>query len=116
METLVSPSECHKKIVISHIIQESQTTISLEIDARVHNRIIGGRGAAIRKIMEEFKVDVRFPRSGDENKNLVEITGDEDACRDCEDELLNLEEEYVSLIPPPDPTLIWRLHYYHVDL
>jgi len=75
---------------------ESQTTISLEIDARVHNRIIGGRGAAIRKIMEEFKVDVRFPRSGDENKNLVEITGDEDACRDCEDELLNLEEEYLQ--------------------
>lgn len=68
----------------------------MEIDSRCHNRIIGGRGAAIRKIMEEFKVDVRFPRSSDENKNLVEITGGEDACYDCQDELLNLEEEYVS--------------------
>ena len=74
------------------------TTISVEIDSRVHNRIIGGRGAAIRKMMEEFKVDVRFPRSGDENKNLVEITGNEDDCYDCQDELLNLEEEYVSYL------------------
>lgn len=47
--------------------------------------------------MEQFKVDVRFPRASDENKNLVEITGDENDCYDCQDELLNLEEEYVSV-------------------
>jgi len=68
------------------------------IDARVHNRIIGSRGAAIRKLMEEFKVDVRFPRSSDKEKDLVEITGAEDDCYDCQDELLNLAEEYVSVL------------------
>ena len=73
------------------------TTISIDIDARVHNRIIGRGGAQIRKLMEEYKVDVRFPKSSDENKNLIEITGDEDNCYDCQDQLLNLEEEYVSI-------------------
>lgn len=72
------------------------TTLQVELDYRVHNRIIGGRGAQVRRLMEEFKVDIRFPRSSDENKNLVEITGGEDDCYDCRDELLNLEEEYVS--------------------
>ena len=87
------------------------TTIQVEIDNRCHNRIIGSRGAAIRKLMEEFKVDVRFPRSSDENKNLVEITGDEDACYDCQDELLNLEEEYVSNITCKGSVCIGRSGY-----
>lgn len=78
---------------------ESLTTLQVELDHRVHNRIIGSRGSQIRKLMEEFKVDVRFPRGDAENKDLVEITGQEDDCYDCRDELLNLEEEYVSISP-----------------
>lgn len=87
------------------------TTIQVELDSRVHNRIIGGRGAQVRKIMEQFKVDVRFPRASDENKDLVEITGDEDDCYDCRDELLNLEEEYVS--HPPSIHLSYPAPVFH---
>lgn len=68
----------------------------VEIDHRVHSRIIGARGRAIHKIMEEFHVDVRFPGRDSENPNLVVITGTEDAVSECRDHLLNLEEEYVS--------------------
>ena len=48
-------------------------TEEVSIDHRVHSRIIGSRGRAVRKIMDEFKVDVRFPRPNDPDPNLVQI-------------------------------------------
>lgn len=68
----------------------------VSIDARVHSRLIGARGRNIRKIMDDFKVDIKFPRSDDANPNLVVITGPADTVLDVKDHLLNLEEEYVS--------------------
>lgn len=47
--------------------------------------------------MEMYKVDIRFPRQTDNDPDLILISGDEDNCMDCKDELLNLEEEYVSI-------------------
>ena len=69
----------------------------IKIDHRVHPRIIGSRGRGIRKVMDDFKVDIKFPRSDGENPDLVVISGAEDAVLDCKDYLLNLEEEYVSI-------------------
>ncbi len=68
----------------------------VSIDHRVHSRIIGSRGRAVRKIMDDFKVDIKFPRPSDPDPDLVTITGMEDNVWDCKDHLLNLEEEYVS--------------------
>lgn len=48
--------------------------------------------------MEEFKVDIRFPRAEDPDPNMIFITGLEDNCYECKDHLLNLEEEYVSTL------------------
>lgn len=70
----------------------------VSIDARVHSRLIGSRGRNIRKIMEDFRVDIKFPRSDDPDPNLVVITGQEDNVTDVKDHLLNLEEEYVSIM------------------
>ena len=33
---------------------------TVEIDSRVHSRLIGSRGRAIKKVMEEFKVSVQY--------------------------------------------------------
>lgn len=66
------------------------------IDSRVHPRIIGTRGRGIARLMEEFSVDVRFPRTTDPDPNLVTISGVEDDVLNCKDELLNMEEELVS--------------------
>ena len=77
------------------VLQEDQVTIEVSIDNRIHSRIIGQRGKSVRKIMENFKVDIRFPRT-QENPNVVAITGLEDDCDACKDHLLMLEEEYVS--------------------
>jgi hypothetical protein len=78
------------------IFQEDLSSVEVDIDHRVHSRIIGSRGRAVHKIMEEFHVDIRFPGRESDNPNLVVITGAEDAVMDCRDHLLNLEEEYVS--------------------
>ena len=71
-------------------------TIECRIDHRIHPRIIGTRGKNIRRIMDNYKVDVRFPRGQDEDPDVIFISGAEDDVEDCKDELLNVEEEFVS--------------------
>jgi len=73
---------------------ESQIKEEVQIDPHVHSKIIGRRGRNIRKIMDDFKVDIRLPRDGDEDPSLVVVTGDEEAVLDCIDHLKILEEEY----------------------
>ncbi|KAK3104810.1 hypothetical protein FSP39_010756 [Pinctada imbricata] len=74
---------------------EEQTTVECEIDQRIHPRIIGQKGRNIRRIMDQYKVDIRMPRAND-NPDIIVISGDEDACYDCKDHLLNLQEEYLQ--------------------
>ena len=68
----------------------------VRIDHRVHSMIIGRRGQGIRKIMQEFDVDIKLPREGDGDPDLVVVVGQEDAVLDCCDKLRNLEEEYLQ--------------------
>lgn len=44
--------------------------------------------------MDEFKVDIRFPRG--EVPDQVLVTGSQEKCELCVEHLLVLEEEYVS--------------------
>jgi len=76
-------------------VQEEMTSQEVRIDPRVHSRLIGSRGRAISKIMDEFKVDIRMPGREAEDSDLVIITGRPDDVEDCQQRLLNLEEEYV---------------------
>jgi len=73
---------------------EGQITKELRIDPRVHRRLIGARGKAIRVVMDKFRVDIRFPRN--DNSDTVTITGLEDNVEDASDHLLDLEEEYMQ--------------------
>lgn len=70
--------------------------MEVPVDSRVHSRLIGTRGRTIRKIMDQFNVEIKFPRPQDSEPNLVVITGAEADCEEARDHLLNLEEEYVS--------------------
>lgn len=69
----------------------------VRIDSRVHSRIIGARGRSIRKIMEDYRVDIKFPRSEDADPNLVVITGNEENVVEAKDYLLSLEEQFVRI-------------------
>ncbi|XP_049911818.1 high density lipoprotein binding protein a [Epinephelus moara] len=92
----------HKAIAardaIQAIVDELEEMISedINLDSRVHARIIGARGKGIRKIMDEFKVDLRFPQSGAADPNLVTVTGRPELVDEAIDHLLNLEEEYMA--------------------
>jgi len=46
--------------------------------------------------MEQFSVDIKFPRSTDPDPDIVTVIGAEDNVLDAREHLLNLEEEYVS--------------------
>ncbi|XP_072896689.1 high density lipoprotein binding protein a isoform X1 [Hemitrygon akajei] len=86
------------KEAIMKIVCELEEMISEDItlNHKVHARIIGARGKAIRKIMEDYKVDIRFPQSGAEDLDRVTVTGLPENVDEAIDHLLNLEEEYMS--------------------
>uniref|UniRef100_A0A6Q2WRB8 Vigilin n=1 Tax=Esox lucius TaxID=8010 RepID=A0A6Q2WRB8_ESOLU len=86
------------KDAIQAIVDELEEMISEDItlDARVHARIIGARGKGIRRIMDEFKVDLRFPVPGAADPNQVSVTGRPELVDEAIDHLLNLEEEYMA--------------------
>ncbi|KYM96071.1 PREDICTED: vigilin [Cyphomyrmex costatus] len=68
----------------------------VQINAAVHSRLIGAKGRNIRKIMDEFKVDIKFPKKTDADPNIVTIVGAEDKVAEAKERLLNLEEEYMQ--------------------
>lgn len=61
----------------------------------MHSRLIGARGKAIAKVMELFKVDIRFPR--DKSSDTVVITGLYENVEDAKEHLITLAEDYVRL-------------------
>ena len=65
------------------------------IDHRVHSRLIGAKGKAIAKVMDQFQVDVRFPK--DKTCDTVTIQGLEENVEDAKYHLLTLAEDYVCL-------------------
>lgn len=75
---------------------EDMITEQVLINHQVHSRLIGSRGYNIHKIMDEYKVDIRFPRDTDENPDLVLISGAEEQVMDAKEHLQNLEEEYLQ--------------------
>lgn len=66
------------------------------MDARVHSRLIGSKGRNIRKIMDQYKVDIKFARSN-ENPNVITVMGQPENVEECKDYLLNVVEEYVRV-------------------
>ncbi|XP_076014917.1 high density lipoprotein binding protein a [Genypterus blacodes] len=92
----------HKAIAARDAIQakvdelEEMISEDITLDSRVHARIIGARGKGIRRIMDEFKVDLRFPQSGAADPNLVTVMGRPELVDEAIDHLLNLEEEYMA--------------------
>lgn len=75
---------------------EEQYIVEFELDHRVHPRIIGNRGKSLKKIMDDYKVDIRFPGRDAPMPDLVTITGNEEDVYDCREYLLNMAEEYLQ--------------------
>jgi len=90
-------AEAAKDAILKIVNQfESMIKEEVQIDPRVHSMIIGKRGRTIRKIMDDYKVDIRLPRERDEDPSLVVVSGDEDNVLDCIEHLKNIEEDYMG--------------------
>lgn len=76
-------------------LQKDRIKEEIEIDHRVHSRLIGQRGRSIRKFMDDYGVEIKFPRQGSA-QDLVTIIGTEDKVMEAKKEILALAEEYVS--------------------
>lgn len=86
---------------------DSKVTGDVQIDPRVHSRIIGAQGKALKKIMDKYKVEVKFPGRGSTSNDIIVVIGDnEDTVDDAIDYLKNLEEEYLQ-------DVVERLQYVH---
>eukprot|EP00127_Corallochytrium_limacisporum_P006245 Clim_evm4s223 gene=Clim_evmTU4s223 len=83
------------KARIMEIIEEkrgNETTI--DIDPRVHGKIIGARGEQINGIRAEYGVQVQFPK--DKNDPTITLAGDPKAVEECAAHLKELAEGYLS--------------------
>ena len=58
---------------------------------------MGARGKSISRVMENFKVNVRFPHRDSPDPDLVVVSGREENVSDCCDHLFNLANDYVSV-------------------
>lgn len=85
------------KEAISAIIGEleDQVTLEVSLNNQIHSRIIGQKGRTVRKLMEQFHTDIRFPKNPD-NPDQVLITGTQENCEECRDHLQVLEEEHMD--------------------
>uniref|UniRef100_A0A0N4ZAE0 Vigilin n=1 Tax=Parastrongyloides trichosuri TaxID=131310 RepID=A0A0N4ZAE0_PARTI len=91
--------ECQEEI--EKIVSELESLFSqdVELDPRFHPRMIGTGGRALRKLCEDFKVDIRMPSKTDENPSLVTVSGkNEDDVFNCIEELKIQEEDYIEIL------------------
>lgn len=84
---------------IMRIVSELEDRVKeeIDIDCRVHARLIGQRGKSIRKVMEKFNVDIRFP-AGEQGGNTITIEGNEKNVEEAKEHLLELAEEYMEAV------------------
>ncbi|XP_076054775.1 satellite-binding protein 1 Dp1 [Oratosquilla oratoria] len=74
---------------------DNMTKEEVQIDYRIHSRLIGSRGRTIRKVMDDYKVEIKFPR-GDDDKNTVIIMGAAENVEDAKEYLQNQAEEFMQ--------------------
>uniref|UniRef100_UPI00358DE364 vigilin isoform X2 n=1 Tax=Myxine glutinosa TaxID=7769 RepID=UPI00358DE364 len=89
---------------------EEMISEDIKLDTRVHSRLIGSRGKVIRRIMDEYKVEIRFPQTGAEDPNIVTVIGLPENVDNAIDHLQDLEDTYMmdvvdfeqppSVVPP----------------
>ena len=85
---------------ILKLIQEFESTITMEIeiDHRIHARIIGTGGQKLQQIMKEYEVEIKFPSNNQSDKVHV-IGTNQEKIDACIDQLLILEEDFLQDIP-----------------
>lgn len=92
---------------------ESRIIEVLNIDSRIHSRLIGSRGANLDQLKKKYKVEIVFPIRGTEGEeaNIVRVKGTKNGVDKCADELIDranvmldeLNDQMVTVVVPPTP-------------
>lgn len=69
-------------------------SVEVTIDPRVHSRIIGSKGATVKRMQEEMQVRINFPR--DKASPIITVSGEENAVEDARAELLRMAEDFME--------------------
>lgn len=73
---------------------ESFTVEKLRIDPENYSALIGFKGKQIKKLIDQFKVDIKIPNDG---SDLVTISGNDKNVEACKAEILKKIELVVSI-------------------
>jgi hypothetical protein len=76
------------------VAERSEETI--EIPSQVHPRLIGAQGRAVKKLMEDYKIGVKFARQNDPNPNAVTLSGRSDNILAAKNHLMKLADQYMA--------------------
>ncbi|CAF3329186.1 unnamed protein product [Rotaria socialis] len=83
---------------------EAKITMEVEIDPRIHSRIIGSGGLKLQQITKEYEVEIKFQAHNQPDK--VHVIGlDQDKIDACIDHLLLLEEDFLQDLPYRAPNV-----------
>ncbi|CAF0936588.1 unnamed protein product [Rotaria sordida] len=90
--------QCRDEIL--KLIKDFESTITMEIDIdhRIHARIIGTGGQKLQQIIKDYNVDIKFPTNNQSDKVHVIGTNQENIDA-CIDHLLILEEDFLEDLP-----------------
>ena len=77
---------------------ESKITMEIDIDHRIHARIIGSGGQKLQQLMKDYEVYIKFPANN--KSDQVHVTGlNQEKIDSCIDHLLILEEDFLQDLP-----------------
>lgn len=75
---------------------EERAEETIEIASAVHPRLIGAQGRAVKKLMEDYKVGVKFARQGDPNPDSVTLSGRPDSILAAKNHMIKLADQYLA--------------------
>ncbi|KAI6172476.1 ViGiLN-like protein [Aphelenchoides besseyi] len=76
---------------------KNMITMEIQLDPRFHPRLIGQRRKNLKKIEDDYKVEITIPNRSDEDPSRVLVSGhSEESVLDCLDKLRTLEEDFMQ--------------------
>lgn len=77
---------------------DERTEETIDIPNQMHPRLIGVQGRVVKKMMDEFKINVKFARQGDPNPNAVVLIGSASSILAAKNHMLKLVNQYTPSI------------------
>jgi len=71
---------------------------TIEISSQVHPRLIGAQGRAVKKLMDDYKIAVKFARPGDPNPNAVTLLGRQQNINAAKAHMQKVANQFLNMV------------------